>query len=139
MKDLKTILFVYNTNNGTLQSFRDYLSGTASAPGMDICPLRAITHSPVGMKKEWKRFLKDLKIPSRLLDRNKFSREFGYVQTTYPAVILRNGTELSVMIGTGELNRCRDLNDLIQLMQQRPPHVLAIQPYKSTKKGVLVK
>ena len=139
MTDSKTILFVYNTNNGVLQSLRDYFAGTASASKTDICPLSAITHSPVGMKKEWKRFLKDLEVPSRLLDRNEFSWEFGYVKTTYPAVLVQNGTELNVLIGTGELNGCRDLNDLIQLMQQRLVQVPAIQPCKSTKKGVLVK
>jgi len=139
MTDLKTILFVYNTNKGRLQSPKDYFAGTISASGMDVCPLSTITHSPVGMKKEWKRFLKDLEIRSRLLDRDEFSWEFGSVQTTYPAVIVQNGTELTVLVGPEELRRCRDLNDLIQLMQQRLPHVLAIQPYNVIKKGGLVK
>jgi hypothetical protein len=135
MKNAKTILFVYNTHNGALQSFKDYFAGTASASGTGICPLSAITHSPVGMKKEWKRFLKDLEIPSRLLDRNEFSWEFGCLQTPYPAVVVQDGTELTVLVGPEELKQCRDLNDLIQLLQQRLPQVPAVQPYKPTKKG----
>jgi hypothetical protein len=119
MKDLKTILIIYNANNGKLQSLRDYFAGTASASGTDTCPLSAITTSPVGLKKEWKRFLKDLEIPSRILDRNEFSWEFGYVQPTFPAVVVQDGTELTVLVSTEELSRCRDLDDLIQLMQQR--------------------
>jgi hypothetical protein len=125
MSDLKTILFIYNTNNGVLKSLLDYFAGTASASGTDICSLNAITNSPVGMKKEWKRFLKDLKIPSRLLDRNEFSWEFGDL-TSFPVVLVQSGAELAVLVGTEALNQCRDLNDLIFLMQQRLPQVSAI-------------
>ena len=126
MSDLKTILFIYNTNNGVLKSLMDYFAGTASASGTDICPLNAITNSPVGMKKEWKRFLKDLKIPSRILDRNEFSWEFGDLHTSFPVVLVQSGAELAVLVGTEALNQCRDLNDLIFLMQQRLPQVSAI-------------
>jgi hypothetical protein len=126
MSNLKTILFIYNTNNGALKSLMDYFAGTASASGTDICPLNAITNSPVGMKKEWKLFLKDLKIPSRILDRNEFSWEFGDLHTSFPVVLVQSGAELAVLVGTEALNQCRDLNDLIFLMQQRLPQVSAI-------------
>ena len=42
MTDLKTILFIYNTNNGVLQSLKDYFAGTASVSGTDICPFRLL-------------------------------------------------------------------------------------------------
>ena len=67
--DLKTILFIYNTNNGALKSLLDYFAGSASADETDVCRLNALTSSAAGIKKEWKGFLKDLNIPSRLLDR----------------------------------------------------------------------
>jgi hypothetical protein len=114
-----TLLFVYKTNSSVLGSLKDFSAHTKSASGSDACTLSAITHSPVGMKKEWKRFLKDLEIPSRSLDRNELSSEFGRLQLTFPVVLLQKGTELSVLIATEELNRCRDLNDLILLVKQR--------------------
>ena len=123
MPNSKTILFIYNTNNGMLQSLKDYFAGSATAQGPDACPLTAITQSPVGMKKEWKRFLKELVIPSRLLNRNEFSWEFGYMETTFPAVLVQKGAELAVLVGTEELGQCRDLTDLICLVQQRLPQV----------------
>jgi hypothetical protein len=85
---------------------------------VDSCILSRVTHSPVGIKKEWKRFLKDLRIPSRSLDRNEFLHEFGNHPLTFPVVLFRNGTELSVLISTEELNRCRDLSDLIHLVRE---------------------
>jgi hypothetical protein len=126
MPELKTILFIYNTNNGVLRGLLDYFAGTASASGPDTCPLNALTNSPAGIKNEWKRFLKDLKIPSRLLDRNEFFWEFGDLQTTFPVVLVQSGAELAVLAGTEALNQCRDLNDLILLMQQRLSQVMAV-------------
>ena len=89
------------------------------------------------MKKEWKRFLKDLEIPSRLLNGMSFPGSSDTYNFTYPAVIVQEGTELTVLVGPEELKRCRDLNDLIQLIQQRLPHIPAVQPYNPTKKGAL--
>jgi hypothetical protein len=118
MPGTKTLLFVYKTDSGVLQSLKNYSTGTA-ASGSDICTLSAVTHSPVGMKKEWKRFLKDLQIPSRSLDRNEYTMEFRQHPTTFPVVLVQTGTELAVLIGTEELNQCRDLNDLMLLVRER--------------------
>ncbi|MHB8164078.1 MAG: hypothetical protein ACYDDV_06975 [Methanoregula sp.] len=121
MPGQKNLLFIYNTDSGALQTFKDFSSGKASPSGEGACNLTGITHSPVGMKKEWKRFCKDLDIPSRPLHRNEFLAEFGsrQHQTTFPVVLVQKGTELEIFISTDELNRCRDLNDLIILMKQR--------------------
>jgi hypothetical protein len=119
MPGLKTLLFVYNTDSGVLQALRDYSAGTSGGSRTDICSLCAITHSPVGMKKEWKRFIKDLEIPSRFLTRNEFSSEFGSLKITFPVVLVQEGTGLAVLVGTEELNGCRDLNDLILLVKPR--------------------
>ena len=126
MPDLKTILFIYNTNNGALKSLLDYFAGSASADETDVCRLNALTSSAAGIKKEWKGFLKDLNIPSRLLDRNEFFWEFGEMQTSFPVVLIQSGAELAVLVGTETLNQCSDLNDLIHLMQQRLLQVSAI-------------
>jgi hypothetical protein len=121
MPDSKTLLIVDNTNSGVLSSLKDFSAGTAAASGAGTCTLSSITHSPVGMKKEWKRFLKDLDTPSRTLERGEFTSEFrsGYPQMTFPVVLVQKGTELAVLITTEELSRCRDLNDLIALLRQR--------------------
>lgn len=58
MADVKTLLFIYNTNNGKLKSLMDYCAGTVSAV-TEACPLNVITTAPGGLKEEWKCFLKD--------------------------------------------------------------------------------
>jgi hypothetical protein len=121
MPGQKTLLIIDNTNSGVLQPLKDFSAAKAAASSADSHTLSMLTHSPVGMKKEWKRFLKDLEIPSRTLEKSEFLSEFGsgHREMTFPVVLLRQGAELAMLISTEELNRCRDLNDLIFLMKQR--------------------
>ncbi len=121
MPGTKTLLIVDNTNSSVLEPLKDFSTGTAAASGAGTHTISSITHSPVGMKKEWKRFLKDLEIPSRTLDRSEFLSEFGsgLHQITFPVVLVQKGTELAVLISPEELTQCRDLNDLITLLRSR--------------------
>jgi len=119
MPDSKTLLFVYNLDSGVLQSLHDYSPGRGAASGTGTCALAAVTFSPVGMKKEWKRFLKEFRLPSRSLGRDEFCSEFGHCTITLPVVLLRKGTELSVIVSTEELKACRELSDLIHLVEER--------------------
>jgi hypothetical protein len=116
-QELKTLLFVYNTDSSVLQALRDYTACPSAASRSGNCTLCALTHSPVGMKKEWKRFIRDLEIPSQFLNRNEFLSEFGDYQHTFPAVFLRKGTELVLLICSGELSRCQTLRDIISLIE----------------------
>jgi len=114
----ESLLFVYNNDSGMLQNFKQYsLSTSTSCSGG--CNLAAITHSPVGMKKDWKRFIRELNSPTRFLDKNEFSCEFRGVTTMYPCILRKNGSMLSVLVSTEEINRCRELEDLIGLIRQR--------------------
>jgi hypothetical protein len=122
MPGLKTLIFVYNTDSSVLQAIKDYSVSTSAVSRADDCTLCAVTHSPVGMKKEWKRFLRNLEIPSRFLNRNEFFSEFGPSPITFPVVLLQNGTEMAVLICSEELNLCRTLNDIIDLIGLHLPY-----------------
>ena len=121
MPGSKTLLIVDNTDSGVLPSLKDFSAGTTAATGAGTRTISTMTHSPVGMKKEWKRFLKELEIPSRTLERSEFTSEFGtgHPRMTFPVVFIQTGTELAVLLSTEELSQCRDLYDLILIMRQR--------------------
>jgi hypothetical protein len=119
MPDTPALLFVHNIDSGVLSALHDYSSSKVPASATGACPLSTLTHSPVGIKKEWKRFLKDLRLPSRTLDRNEFLAEFGQRPFTFPVVVLKKGVELSVFISTAELSLCNDLGALIRLVKER--------------------
>ena len=115
----KTLLFVYNADSGVLPGMKDYSSKTGGSQGKDSCNLTVITHSPVGMKKDWKRFVKELGIPVRFMNRNEFVSEVGAGLITFPAILLNTGTDLLMVASSEEINLCRCLEDLINLLQAR--------------------
>ena len=114
----KTLVFVYNTSSEVLPKIKDYGRKNA-VPETDRCNLYEITHTPVGMKKSWKRFITELGIPVRLLNANEFSSEFGAGILTFPGALIQSGKDLSLFIRTDEINRCAGIEDLISLVQQR--------------------
>lgn len=123
MQGSMAVIFVYNIDSGVLQSLHEYSGSRPGASGTAACHLFALTHSPVGMKKEWKRFLKELEVPSQSMDRNEFEQEFGRRDIAYPVVLLRRGTELSVLVSAGEIQGCGDTGALVGLVQKRLPAV----------------
>src|SRR5271157_408752 len=110
----RALVFVYNLDSGVLPKIKDY-SAPGSVPVTESCNLYILTNSPIGMKKEWKRFIKDLDIPARFLSRNEFSSEFGTGLTTFPAILVQAGKDLFRVISSEEINTCRTLEDLINL------------------------
>ena len=123
MPDTPSLLFVYNLDSAVLQSLRDYSRSKAALTGVDLSPLMTMTHSPLGIKKEWKRFLKELTVPSRSISRDEFFKEFGHLQITFPVVLTKTGPALSILISTEEIQQCRELSDLIVLVRERLPLV----------------
>ncbi len=120
MQDSPSILFVYNLDSAVLQSVNEYstVRGSSQAEG-DVSPLSRLTHSPLGIKKEWKRFIKELPIPSRSMTRDEFIKEFGNITLPFPVVIYKKGATLSVLVSTDEIRACRELGDLIHLVKSR--------------------
>lgn len=119
MQDSPVILFIYNLDSAVLQSVHEYSTGKAALAGADVSPLSRLTHSPLGIKKEWKRFIKELPVPSRSLTRDEFIMEFGNISLSFPVIIYKKGATLSVLVSTDEIRACRELGDLIHLVKGR--------------------
>jgi hypothetical protein len=71
------------------------------------------------MKKDWKRFVRELGIPARFLNRNEFVSEIGAGLITFPAILVQTGKDLLMLASSEEINRCSSVEDLISLVQQR--------------------
>lgn len=115
----KTLLFIYNADSGILPGLKEYSSKAGIAHGRNFCNLTAITSTPIGMKKDWKRFVQDLNIPARFLNRNEFISEIGAGLITFPAILVQMGKDLLIVASSEEINRCTSLDDLISLVRQR--------------------
>jgi hypothetical protein len=113
----RSLVFVYNVDSEILPKTNDHMR--MAMPGKETCGLLALTFSPIGMKKEWRRFVHALDIPARFLSRDEFLAEFRTSTTPFPAVFLQTGNDLFVFISADEINQCARLEDLISLVQQR--------------------
>lgn len=84
----------------------------------DVCNLYALTFSPIGMKKEWKRFIQNLGIPATFMPRDEFSTAYHHSPAAFPAIYLEEGGVLTVFLDREEINRTSDLEELISLVRQ---------------------
>lgn len=119
----KTLLFIYNADSGVLPGLKEYSSKTSTSQARDFCNLTAITSTPIGMKKDWKRFVRELEIPARFLNRNEFISEIGAGLVTFPAILVQIGKDLLIVASSEEINRCSCLDDLISLVRQRSQEI----------------
>lgn len=118
MRHGRLLIFVFNCERGTLPTLKNY-SQKPSADKVPQCNLLALISSPVGIKKTWKRFIQDLRIPSRFLHHDEYEEEFGALLTSLPAVFLHIQKTRSLLISADELNRARTVEELIMLINQK--------------------
>lgn len=114
----RLLIFVYNCDRGNLSAIKNY-SQKLTAEKPPECNLLGLISSPVGIKKAWKRYIQELRIPSRFLYHDEYSEEFGELLTPLPAVFLHIDKTRSLLISADDLTRARTLEDLIGLVNQK--------------------
>ena len=84
------------------------------------CNLCAVTNGPLGTKREWAQFLRDIGVNTEFLHRDEFKQSYPNAQHTLPAVFrsTENG-DPELLITSAEVNACRDLAALISLVSGR--------------------
>ena len=115
MRSGQFLIFVYHCDRGNLSAIRDYSQKLTDNKAPD-CHLLALISSPVGMKKGWKRYIQELRIPARFLFRDEYEEEFGGLFTPLPAVFLHEGKTKSLVISARELGGVQSVEDLIALV-----------------------
>jgi len=113
-----TLVFVYNADSGLVNTLLD-IGHKIVSPGTYACNLCALTHSTFHMRDEWKRFVEGLGAPIEFLHRDELARQYGIHDIALPAVFRKTGGGLQEWIGQVEINRCRSLADLEQLIQAK--------------------
>ena len=118
MRQDRFLIFVYNADSETVPRANQLMSRPTGAMS-ESCKLLTLTYSPIGMKKEWKRFLNNLKFQVRFLARDEFTREFRGFSATFPVAFYQSGKDLFILASTEEINQCRELEDLVTLIDKR--------------------
>ena len=116
--DTPTLIFVYNADSGLVNTLLD-IGHKLVSPKTYACNLCAITHSTFSMRDEWKHFVDELKQPIEFLHRDELAKLYGIHDATLPAVFRKKNGELEMWISHEEINRCRSLDDLKRLVEQK--------------------
>ena len=111
----KSILFVYNADSGVFNTLTD-IAHKIFSPQTYECNLCAITYGNFSIRVEWKEFLESLEAGFEFLHRDEFIEKYGLSEQTLPAVFLKKGEELELLITAEEVNRCRSVDDLKRLV-----------------------
>src|SRR3989344_7986643 len=113
-----TLIFVYNADSGLVNTLLD-IGHKIVSPETYACNLCAITHSTFSMRDEWKQFIAQIGCPVEFLHRDELAKQYGMRDVGLPAVFRRNNGTLETWITREEINRCRTLGELAQLVRDR--------------------
>ena len=109
------LVFVYNADSGVFNALADAAHKIFS-PQTYQCNLCALTHSAVGMRKEWKEFLNSLGVPLEFLHADELKARYNVAGVPLPAVFEKDGDEMKVLAGVDAINACRTMDDLKRLI-----------------------
>lgn len=111
------LMFVYATNGNVINSVLDIFRAMV-APRSFGCRLCELTFTPLGLKAKWLDHLKSLSLPYAFIHRNELKNKYGMGNVDLPAVFRPQGDRLVLLIDAPEINRCKDLDALIRLVDR---------------------
>jgi hypothetical protein len=111
----KTLVFVYNAKSGLFNKLTDFAHKLIS-PNSYTCNLCAITYSEFGMRNEWKEFLNALNLQVDFHYKDIFQEDYGMNHIELPAILLKNSTQLDLIVDATAINSCHNLADLKNLI-----------------------
>jgi len=119
MKSEKSkIVFVYNADSGVFNLLSD-VAHKIFSPQTYPCNLCAITHGTLGMKEEWREYLKTLKAPFEFLHADEFKVKYRIENVELPAVFKQENGELQLIIDSKTINTCHSVDDLRHIIDMK--------------------
>ncbi|MFX1288952.1 MAG: hypothetical protein ACFFFY_10405 [Promethearchaeota archaeon] len=112
------LVFIYNADSGLVNTVKDFWH-KALRPSTYQCNLCRTTFGVFGAKKEWKTFIKELKIESEFLHKDEFLEKYDIEDAKYPsAYILKNGN-LKLLITQEDMNKIESLEEMENLISSK--------------------
>ncbi len=113
-----TIIFVYNANSGLFNTLGD-IAHKVFSPQTYACNLCGITHTPLGMKNEWKEYLESLHVKKVFLHADELKTQYGVENVELPALFLELEDEIKLWIKADEINSCKSIDELKNLIDSK--------------------
>ncbi len=113
----KRLLLVYNADGGMLNALMHAVQKQVS-PSTYPCSLCALTYGLVSMRREWKRFLKGLRMEIVFHHRDDFAKAYpGHDFELSTILISENGNPPHVLVSKNELDSLDDVRELIEVVE----------------------
>lgn len=117
------LILVYNADSGFFNIIKDGLHKIISTSTYQ-CDLCALTYGTIGMKDEWKTFIKKLGIPAEFLHRDELMKRLGkhphnVKNAKFPAIFLNKEGKISLLITHDAVNKWQELKDLMNLITEK--------------------
>lgn len=113
-----SLVFVYNADSGVFNALSD-IAHKIFSPETYACNLCALTHTNFAMRSEWKRFVETLPMPVEFLHADELKTRYGVENQTLPVVFKKTGERLEILLDTNEINKCRDVAELENLLLKK--------------------
>jgi len=110
-----SILFVYNADSGLFNLVAD-IGHKIFSPSTYSCDLCQLTHGVFKEREAWKSFIETLDLPIEFLHRDEFIKS-GLFSDTLPAILYREGNELSTIFDREKLASFSDVDDLVTALR----------------------
>lgn len=113
------LILVYNANSGVANKLWDAMHKAVS-PSTYACELCSLTHHSVGARSQWKSFLKEKKIPTKVMYKDQF--EAIYQKSfEFPAVFLYDKSNFTCILDKKAMSELNELEDFLVLLKSRLP------------------
>jgi hypothetical protein len=118
---MRTLIFIHNTDSGIFNSISGYCKRVFSEDRP--CSLCSTTCGPLGMRRQWRSFIRKLDLPADFLHRDEFVRKHprafikAYPKSiSYPCIVMRTDDAVEILVTPEEINACKTLDELIDLV-----------------------
>jgi hypothetical protein len=115
------LIFVYNADADYFSQVSDYLH-KVFRPSTYACNLCSLTHSNLGMKPEFREFIKSIS-NLEFLHKDEFYRNFGnHKNDELPAIYVADSDDenkLAALLNREEINKLNNLDELIELIRKK--------------------
>ena len=118
MSERPTLIFVYNADGGLFDRLSDAAHKIVS-PATYRCDLCRITHGWFRERGAWSDFIRRLDADCRFLHRDGLRQRFPDLVVRLPAVLRLNGGRPEVCVAAEDLERCGNVEALMQLVETR--------------------
>ena len=115
---MKDLIFIYNAKSGLVQAALDWGHKIIS-PKTYQCSLCSLTYGNLGKYNKWSKFLKSLNLNKSFVYDDQLGDIGFYANEPLPCIFLGLDNNYSLLITSNELNHCKNLESLIELIKKR--------------------